>query len=45
MLKKAASEATMKSQARARAKPAPAAGPSTAAITGLGKVRMESIQL
>ena len=37
--------ATMKSQASASEKPAPAAAPSTAAITGLGKVRIESIQL
>ena len=35
----------MKSQASASEKPAPAAAPSTAAITGLGKVRIASIQL
>jgi hypothetical protein len=36
--------ATMKSQASASEKPAPAAAPSTAAITGLGKLRIASIQ-
>ena len=41
----ASSAATIRSQASASEKPAPAAAPSTAAITGFGKVRIASIQL
>ena len=44
MTKTASSAATRKSHARASEKPAPAAAPSTAAMTGLGKVRIASIQ-
>ena len=45
MTNTASSAATIRSQASASEKPAPAAAPSTAAITGLGKVRIASIQL
>ena len=45
MTNKLSVEATTMSHAKTKEKPAPAAAPSTAAMTGLGKVLMASIQL